>query len=48
MGGTSGSPTIEGNRIYLMSGDICLFALETQSGAIVCSINLVRELGLTK
>ena len=48
MGGTSGSPTIEGDRVYLMSGDGCLFALEAQSGAVVWSNNFVAELGLTK
>ncbi len=48
MGGASGSPAIEGDRVYLMSGDGCLFALETQSGAIVWSNNLVVELGLIK
>jgi len=48
MGGTSGSPSIDGDWIYLMSGNGCLFALETQSGAIIWSNNLVEELGLTK
>jgi len=48
MGGATGSPAIEGNRVYLMSGDGCLFALETQSGAIVWSNNLIAELGLAK
>jgi outer membrane protein assembly factor BamB len=48
MGGTSGSPAIEGNRVYLMSGEGCLFALDTQSGAIIWSNNLLGELGLTK
>ena len=48
MGGTSGTPAIEGNRVYLMSGEGCLFALETQSGAIIWSNNLLRELGLAK
>jgi outer membrane protein assembly factor BamB len=48
MGGTSGSPAIEEGRVYLMSGDGCLFALETQSGAVVWSNNLIGELGLTK
>ena len=48
MGGTSGTPAMEGNRIYLMSGEGCLFALEAQSGAIIWSNNLLRKLGLTK
>jgi len=48
MGGTSGSLAIDGDRVYLMSGDGCLFALETQTGAIVWSNNLVSQLGLTK
>ena len=48
MGGTTAAPAVEGNRVYLMSGDGCLFALEAQSGAIVWSNNLVAELGLVK
>ena len=48
MGGPTGSPTIEGNRVYVMSGDGCLFALATQSGEIVWSNNLVDSLGLVK
>ena len=48
MGGTSTAATIEGNRVYLLSGDGCLFALETQSGAVVWSNNLAAELGLVK
>jgi outer membrane protein assembly factor BamB len=48
LGGTSGSATIDGNRVYLMSGDGCLYALETQSGAVAWSNNLVAELGVAK
>ena len=48
MGGTSGAPTIEGNRVYLLSGDGCLFALETQNGGVVWSNNLLANLGVPK
>ena len=48
MGGTSGAATVEGNRVYIMSGNGCLFALDAQSGAVVWSNNLVAELGLVK
>jgi outer membrane protein assembly factor BamB len=48
MGGTSGAATVEGNRVFLLSGNGCLFALDSQSGAIVWSNNLVAELGLVK
>jgi outer membrane protein assembly factor BamB len=48
MGGTSSAATIEGDRVYLLSGDGCLFALDAQSGAPAWSNNLVAGLGLTK
>ena len=48
MGGTSSAATIEGNRAYLLSGDGCLFALDTQGGAVVWSNNLAAELGADK
>jgi outer membrane protein assembly factor BamB len=48
MGGASGSPAVDGDRVYLMSGEGCLFALEAGSGAIVWSNNLAAELGLVK
>ena len=37
MGGTSGTPAVEGNRLYLMSGEGRLFALDTQSGVDVAA-----------
>jgi outer membrane protein assembly factor BamB len=48
LGGTSGSPTIDGDRVYLMSGDGCLYALEAKSGAVVWSNNLAGDLGVIK
>jgi outer membrane protein assembly factor BamB len=48
MGGASGAPAVDGGRVYLMSGDGCLFALDAQSGAVVWSNNLVAGLGLVK
>jgi len=48
LGGTSGSATIDGNRVYLMSGDGCLYALQTRSGAVVWSNNLAGDLGAAK
>jgi outer membrane protein assembly factor BamB len=48
MGGTSGAATVEGNRVYLMSGDGCLFALETQRGGVIWSNNFTGELGVAK
>jgi outer membrane protein assembly factor BamB len=48
LGGTSGSPTIDGDRVYLMSGDGCLYALEAKSGAVVWSNNLAGDLDLAK
>jgi outer membrane protein assembly factor BamB len=48
LGGTSGSPTIDGDRVYLISGDGCLFGLQTQTGAVVWSNNLFAELGVAK
>ncbi len=48
LGGTSGSPTIDGDRVYLMSGDGCLYALEAKSGAVVWSNNLAGALGVVK
>jgi outer membrane protein assembly factor BamB len=48
LGGTSGSPTIEGDRVYFLSGDGCLYALQSQSGGVVWSNNLFANLGVTK
>jgi outer membrane protein assembly factor BamB len=48
LGGTSGSPTIDGDRLYLMSGDGCLYALEAKNGALVWSNNLAGGLDLAK
>lgn len=48
LGGTSGSPTIDGDRVYLMSGDGCLYSLNAQSGGVVWSNNLIEELGAAK
>lgn len=48
LGGTSGSPTIEGDRVYLMSGDGCLYALQSQSGGVVWSNDLFANLGVTR
>jgi outer membrane protein assembly factor BamB len=48
LGGTSGSPTIDGDHLYLISGDGCLYALQCGSGAVNWSNNLVAELGVAK
>jgi outer membrane protein assembly factor BamB len=48
LGGTSGSPTVQGNRVFLMSGDGCLYALETPGGSVVWSNNLAADLGAAK
>ncbi|MGA2557732.1 MAG: PQQ-binding-like beta-propeller repeat protein [Verrucomicrobiota bacterium] len=48
LGGTSGAPTIDGDRLYFMSGDGCLYALETKSGAVAWSNNLAGDLGAAK
>jgi outer membrane protein assembly factor BamB len=48
LGGTSGSPTIEGERVYFLSGDGCLYALQSQNGGVVWSNNLFANLGVTK
>ena len=48
LGGTSGSPTIEGDHLYLLSGDGCLYALQTHDGAVIWSNNLYADLGAEK
>jgi outer membrane protein assembly factor BamB len=48
LGGTSGSPTIEGDRLYLLSGDGCLYALDPRSGGVVWSNDLYANLGVTR
>ena len=48
MGGTSSAATIEGNRVYLLSGDGCLFALDTQGGTVVWFEQPCRGIGRGK
>jgi outer membrane protein assembly factor BamB len=48
LGGTCGAATVEGNRVYMLSGDGCLFALDAQNGGVVWSNNLFADLGATK
>ena len=48
LGGTSASPTIDGNRVYVVSGDGCLYGLDAQSGAVVWSNNFITDLGVAK
>ena len=48
LGGTSGAPTIDGDHLYFMSGDGCLYALETKSGAVAWSNNLAGDFGAAK
>jgi len=48
LGGTSGSPTIEGDRVYFLSGDGCLYALQSHTGAVVWTNDLYASLGVTR
>lgn len=46
-GGTSATPTVDGDRVYSLSRKGHLFCLEAASGKVVWSKNLNEELGLS-
>ncbi|MEM0969951.1 MAG: PQQ-binding-like beta-propeller repeat protein [Verrucomicrobiota bacterium] len=47
-GGTTGSPSVYGERVYVMAREGEVICLEAETGTVVWEMNLMKDLGLAK